>query len=70
MNAKQFIDKFGREEASAVADRAGTNIQYFVQIAYGHRRPSFDLAEKLVEASNQRLDLLLLLKSKKQQEAA
>ena len=61
MNAKQFIEHFGIEEAKKVAEKAGTNYPYFSQIAYGHRRPSVDLAKRLVVASDERLDLLALL---------
>lgn len=56
---------------------AGTNWPYFSQIAYGHRRPSVDLAGELVVASEKlianpddRLDLVSLLSAKKKRAAA
>jgi hypothetical protein len=71
MDAKSFYLKHGREVSAEVAEEAGTNIEYFSQIAYGHRRASVDLAHKLVAASEkkirntrQRLDLLSLLQPK------
>jgi hypothetical protein len=51
MDAKAFLDKHGKEVAERVAIRARTNWAYFSQIAYGHRRPSPDLAHDLVAAS-------------------
>ena len=65
MDAKQFLDQFGREDAQRVAESAGTSFGYFYQIALGHRRPSVELAERLVEASESRLDFVALLRSKK-----
>ena len=71
MNALAFIEKHGREAATAVAEAAGSNFAYFSQIAHGHRRPSVDLAEKLVTASAEKfpnaedqLDFVSLMKSK------
>lgn len=51
MDAKTFLEKHGKEVAARVATAAGTNYAYFNQIAYGHRRPSPDLARELVTAS-------------------
>lgn len=71
MNALSFLEKHGKEIATAVAAKAGTNWAYFSQLASGHRRPSVDLAKKLVAASEdiipepaERLDLLALLGAK------
>lgn len=71
MDAKGFLDKHGREKVSEVAAKAGTNIAYFSQIAHGHRRPSVDLAYKLVAATevliecpDERLDVWSLLQPK------
>lgn len=61
MNAKQFLESFGKSEAERVAVEAGSNYAYFSQIAYGHRRPSPDLAERLVKASDNRMDFVALL---------
>lgn len=64
MNARQFLREFGPEVTSMVAKAAGSNIEYFRQLACGARRPSFELAEKLVAASNGRLDALALMREK------
>lgn len=71
MDAKAFLDTHGRAVAERVARRAGTNYAYFNQIAYGHRRPSVKLAQRLIEASaaevrtkDERLDFEALLTSK------
>jgi transcriptional regulator with XRE-family HTH domain len=77
MDAKTFLEKHGRDKCVEVAMRAGTNIAYFSQIAHGHRRPSVELAHKLVGASqdmiaaqDERLDLLSLLQPKSADRAA
>jgi transcriptional regulator with XRE-family HTH domain len=71
MNALSFLEKHGKDKATSIAEKAGTNYAYFSQIAHGHRRPSVDLAARLVRASeeeidepNERLDLLSLLPTK------
>lgn len=64
MDAKRFLDAFGREAATKVAESAGSNYAYFSQIAYGHRRPSVGLAERLIEASAGLLSFEGLLRSK------
>lgn len=69
MNARQFLDQYGREEAARVAEAAGTNAAYFDQLACCARGPSFGLAEKLVAASGQRLDLLSLMRAKAERKA-
>ena len=51
MNALTFLKKVGKTAAEKVACDAGSNYVYFSQIAYGHRRPSPELARRLVEAS-------------------
>lgn len=68
MDALEFLTSHGKATAEAVARDAGTNFAYFSQLAYGHRRPSVDLAQRLVAASaahvqdaERRLDLLSLL---------
>ncbi|WP_011298532.1 transcriptional regulator [Cupriavidus necator] len=65
MDAKTFIEKFGTDEATRVAVAAGTNYSYFSQIAHGHRRPSVQLADRLVEASGSRLSFEALMRSKR-----
>lgn len=66
MDAKTFIERFGTDEAGRVAAAAGTNYSYFSQIAYGHRRPSVQLADRLVEASDHRLSFEALMRSKRE----
>lgn len=61
MDAKAFFDRYGREESERVALAAGTNIAYFSQIIYGHRRPSADLAKQLEQHSGGRMDVMALL---------
>ncbi|HEX8106730.1 MAG TPA: hypothetical protein VF516_03330 [Kofleriaceae bacterium] len=68
MDAKTFLEKHGRETTRQVCEAAETSIEYFSQIAYGHRRPSVDLAKKLTKASEEaiadkraRLDVVSLL---------
>lgn len=63
MNAREFLDTFGREEAARVAHRAGTNLAYFEQLACGARRPSFGLAERLAAESSGRMDTLALMRA-------
>lgn len=64
MDARTFRDTFGKAESEAIAIAAGTNYAYFHQIAVGIRRPSVELAQALVKASGDRLDLLALLTQK------
>jgi len=61
MNAKEFYSAKGKKAAELVAKRAGTTERYLYQISLGHRRPSLDLAKRLVEASNGEIDLVSLL---------
>lgn len=70
MNAREFLDRFGRDEAERIARAAGTNLPYFEQLACCARRPSIDLADRLVEASDGRLDTLALLRAKRAREEA
>lgn len=65
LSAKEFLDRFGADEAERVAVTAGTNMPYFRQIAGGFRRPSVELAERLVEASEQRMGFVQLLKNRR-----
>lgn len=58
MLIKDFISKFGREELEVIALAAGTTLIYLAdQVANGHRKPSPELAKKLVAVSNGRLTL-------------
>ena len=58
MNIKQFIAAFGRGDLAVIAGKTGTTLGYLSeQVANGHRKPSPELAKKLVEASSGRLTL-------------
>lgn len=70
MNALEFLNEYGRDEAERVAVAAGTKYAYFNQLAYGHRRPSVELAQELVRASGGRLKFDALLLFKRNSEAA
>ena len=59
--AQAFIDTYGREEAARVCEVAGTNLDYFLQIAQGKRFPGRKLAERLQAASNGRLNKVALV---------
>lgn len=61
MDAKTFLETYGKDECERVAIAAGTNYAYFSQIAYGHRKPSAKLAKAMVEASGGRLGFEQLL---------
>lgn len=65
LSAREFLDKYGADEADRVCRAAGTNLPYFRQVAGGFRRPSVDLAEKLVAESGGRMGLLRLLQYKR-----
>jgi DNA-binding transcriptional regulator YdaS (Cro superfamily) len=60
MDAKQFLLEF-RNEVPTVCQIVGTSPAYFNQIAYGHRRPSVDMAVKLATASGGRMSVTALL---------
>lgn len=51
MDAKTFYQTTDMEAVEAVCQAAGTNLAYFRQIAYGHRKASPHLALKLEQAS-------------------
>jgi hypothetical protein len=64
MDARQFLTEKGRDAAREVAERAGTNLAYFEQIACGARAPSLGLADKLVAESGGELDVMSLLRAR------
>jgi hypothetical protein len=73
---RAFLAKHGQAVATSIAEAAGTNWPYFKQIAYGHRRPSVELANALVVASverfqdrEQQLDFFSLMNAKKAKSA-
>lgn len=70
MDALEFIEAVDEAEAARVAEAAGTKLVYLKQIANGHRRPSVVLAEKLVTASDGRMDFVRLLRAKALHEQA
>ncbi len=62
MNAREFKEIYGPGRCEEVALEAGTNYEYFRQLASGHRRCSPELAEELERASGGEMkfrDLLL-----------
>lgn len=61
MNAKEFFDRYGKERCVEICEKVGTSYAYFNQIAYGHRRPSVNLAQRLVDASGGEMDFVSLL---------
>lgn len=65
LSALEYLNRFGWKATEALAIDAGTNRSYFSQIAYGHRRPSYELAQLLVEKSGNVLSLLKLLESRR-----
>lgn len=52
MNLKQYRQKYGAEGWERLADRAGTKVSYFIQIAGGHAAPSAKMCRKLQIASD------------------
>lgn len=61
MDAQAFLEKHGPERCEEIARKSGTTLQYFRQIACGHRRPSPELAKDFVEHSGGEMDLVSLL---------
>jgi hypothetical protein len=55
MNAAQFVERYGWDEAKLVCERAGTSSAYFYHIVRGYRRPSRKLAIRLVKHSHGRM---------------
>lgn len=51
MTLREFIEKHGVAAARDVAAEAGTNYAYFSQIAYGHRRASPHMAQRIEKAT-------------------
>jgi hypothetical protein len=64
MDALDYLKKYGRGRAEKVSVDAGTTMAYFEQLAYGFRRPSYDLAERLVKASEGEMDTPSLMQAK------
>lgn len=51
MDMKNYLKNHTKAEREALAARCGTSVEYFWQIAGGHRKPSHGLAIRLEEAS-------------------
>lgn len=65
MNAKQYLDTYGKKGAEDVAIKAGTKLSYFLLIAKSLRRPSVELAKRLEKASGGEMGWVELLEVKK-----
>lgn len=65
LGLSEYIEIYGWQEVERVASLAKTNRNYLAQIACGYRRPSYDLALRLVTASENKLSLTKLMKSQK-----
>ena len=65
MDAGTYIKNVGEIAAETACKQAGTKLVYLKQIASGHRRPSPELAKKLVKASGNQLDFEALLFARK-----
>lgn len=57
MNLKELLKIEGREKIKELCAVCGTNYAYYKHMAAGRRRPSIDLARRMIEASNERLTL-------------
>jgi hypothetical protein len=74
MDARSYLDTHGETGAKALVaavNAAGgkCSLGYFKQIAYGYRRPSFELAELMVAHDPQKaLDLVSLMNARKTKE--
>ncbi len=69
MDARTFIDTHP-EDVEALVKTAGTSKAYFHHIANNYRNASLPLAQRLVEASGGRLDLLSLMSSTPDRQSA
>jgi len=65
MDAATYIELYGRERAEEVCVKAGTTFEYFYKCSRGYRRPSVELAQRLVDASDYKLDFVSLLMTKR-----
>lgn len=55
------ISELNRKQLIPIAERAGTTVEYLLQIKYGKRKPSRKLALKIEEASGGRIKKMDLL---------
>lgn len=61
MNAMEYWKKYGRERVIELCEKSGTSYLYWQHIANGRKRPSVDLAYRLVENSDGELSFIELL---------
>lgn len=61
MDAKAYWDSVGKQAVIELCEQVGTSYGYYKQIANKRKRPSIDLARKMVAASGGQLSLDKLL---------
>ena len=61
LSPMEFRDRYGIAITQEVCAKAGTTYDYFKHICNHRKRPGVDLARRLVDASDGRLDLDKLL---------
>jgi hypothetical protein len=64
MSPKDFYTLNGRIKTEEICLKSGTTWSYFDQFVRGKRRPSVELAIKLVKASANELDFVSLMNCK------
>jgi DNA-binding transcriptional regulator YdaS (Cro superfamily) len=47
MNMKEYLNSISQPERESLAERCGTSVNYFWQIAGSHRKPSPSLSKKI-----------------------
>lgn len=57
MNLKTYIETYGTGKAKTVAKAAGTNYAYLSQVAYGHRKASAMLAQRISKLTDNEVKL-------------
>lgn len=55
VNAREYHDTHDKAAIEEMCAAAGTNYAYWRQIAYGHRKPSWQMAQRLAKASGGQL---------------
>lgn len=58
MNAREYHDTHDKAALEELCAAAGTNYAYWRQIAYGHRKPSWKMAQRLAKASKWEMTVL------------
>ncbi|NBQ17290.1 transcriptional regulator [bacterium] len=64
LDAMSFWKQAGIDETRRVCELAGTSYEHFKHIAHKRRRPSVELANRLIKASNGQMSFEKLLFSK------